>query len=103
VFNVNLSYREKLQPTYNRLYDKKTLLHESRPLPQIALRKIQEALSLEWTYDSNSIEGNTLTLLETQMVLQECITIKGKSLRAHFEAKNHELALNHFYSLIKPD
>lgn len=103
MWDIDLTYREKLQPTYNRLYEKKALLSEARPLPQIALRKIQEALSIEWTYNSNSIEGNTLTLQETQLVLQEGITIKGKSLREHFEAKNHELALNHFYTLIKPN
>lgn len=103
MWDINLTYRDKLQPTFDRLYEKKALLHEARPLPQIALHKIQEALSVEWTYNSNSIEGNTLTLQETQLVLQEGITIKGKSLREHFEAKNHDLALNHLYMLIKPD
>jgi Fic family protein len=103
VWNLDLSYRELLQPSFDRLYEKKALLHEARPLPQIALQKIQEALSVEWTYNSNSIEGNTLTLQETQLVLQEGITIKGKSLREHFEAKNHELALQHLYKLIKPN
>ncbi|GGE24820.1 Fic family protein [Psychroflexus planctonicus] len=103
MWNIDLTYREKLQPSFNRLYEKKALLHEARPLPKIALQKIQEALSVEWTYNSNSIEGNTLTLQETQLVLQEGITIKGKSLREHFEAKNHELALQHLYKLIKSD
>lgn len=103
MWDINLTYRDKLQPTFDRLYEKKALLHEARPLPQIALHKIQEALSVEWTYNSNSIEGNTLTLQETQLVLQEGITIKGKSLREHFEAKNHDLALNYLYTLIKPD
>lgn len=103
MWDIDLTYREKLQPTFDRLYDKKALLHEARPLPQIALQKIQEALSIEWTYNSNSIEGNTLTLQETQLVLQEGVTIKGKSLREHFEAKNHELALHHLYTLIKQD
>lgn len=103
MWNIDLSYRELLQPSFDRLYEKKALLHEARPLPQIALQKIQEALSVEWIYNSNSIEGNTLTLQETQLVLQEGITIKGKSLREHFEAKNHELALQHLYKLIKPD
>jgi Fic family protein len=54
---------------------------QSRPLPTIALNKIKESLSIEWTYNSNSIEGNSLGLRETQMVIQEGITIKGKSLR----------------------
>lgn len=103
MWDIDLTYREKLQLSFDRLFDKKALLNEARPLPQIALQKIQEALSVEWTYNSNSIEGNTLTLQETQLVLQEGITIKGKSLREHFEVKNHEIALNHLYTLIKPD
>ncbi|RRO14534.1 Fic family protein [Flavobacteriaceae bacterium 14752] len=103
MWDINLSYREKLQATYDRLYEKKALLHDARPLPQIALQKIKEALAVEWTYNSNHIEGNTLTLRETQMVLQEGVTIKGKSLREHFEAKNHDLALQHLYKLVRKD
>ena len=103
MWKIDLSYRDKLQLSYDRLYEKKSLLKEARPLPQIALYKIKEALAVEWTYNTNSIEGNTLTLQETQLVLQEGITIKGKSLREHFEAKNHELALNHLYTLIHKD
>jgi len=95
-----VTYRKDLQTTFDRLYEKKAVLQNSRPLPNIALLKIREALSIEWTYNSNSIEGNSLTLRETQMVLQEGITIKGKSLREHFEAKNHETALNFLYKLI---
>lgn len=64
-------------------------------------RSITEALSIEWTYNSNSIEGNTLNLRETQMILQDGITIGGKSLKEHFEAFNHEKALNHLYELAK--
>ncbi|MDT0293635.1 Fic family protein [Mesonia ostreae] len=101
MWDINLVYREKLQATYNRLYEKKAILQQSRPLPKIALQKIQEALSIEWTYNTNSIEGNTLSLRETQMVLQEGITVKGKSLREHFEAKNHETALKRLYKMVE--
>ena len=55
---------------------------------------------LEWTYNSNSIEGNTLTLHETKMVIEEGFTIKGKSLREHFEAINHQEAIEFVESLI---
>ncbi len=103
MWNIDLTYREKLQSSYDRLYEKREALNRKRPLPEIALRKIKESLGLEWIYNSNSIEGNTLTLRETQLILQEGITIKGKSLREHFEAKNHELALEHLYSLVKED
>ena len=75
-------------------------MHNSRHLPNINLNKIKESLSIEWTYNSNSIEGNTLTLRETQMVLQEGITIKGISLREHFEAHNHDKAIDYLFSII---
>lgn len=101
MWRIDVTYRRELQATFDRLYEKKAMLQNSRPLPNIALQKIREALSIEWTYNSNSIEGNSLTLRETQMVLQEGITIKGKSLREHFEAKNHETALNFLYKLIE--
>lgn len=100
MWKVDTTYRQEMQPTFDRLSEKQALLQKARPLPKIALEKIKEALSIEWTYNSNSIEGNTLTLRETQMVLQEGITVKGKSLREHFEAKNHENALNHLYELV---
>jgi Fic family protein len=100
MWKIDTSYREEFESTFERLYDKMAVLKRSRPLPTIALYKIKESLSIEWTYNSNSIEGNTLTLQETQMVLQEGITVKGKSLREHFEAKNHEKAINFLFSIV---
>ncbi len=100
MWKIDLAYRKEMHNTFERLIDKKEMLMKARPLPSIALSKIKEALSIEWTYNSNSIEGNTLTLRETQMILQEGITVKGKSLREHFEAKNHEIALNHLYAMV---
>lgn len=101
MWKIDLSYREDLQSTFERLYQKKQHLQSSRPLPAIALNKIKESLSIEWTYNSNSIEGNTMSLRETQMVLQEGITVKGKSLREHFETHNHDKAIDYLYSIIE--
>lgn len=98
--DIDLTYREELMPFFERLEMKLEQLKKHRPLPSMAINKIREALTIEWTYNSNSIEGNTLSLRETQMVLQDGITIKGKSLREHFEAKNHERAINLLYKLI---
>lgn len=98
--NLDLTYREEMMPFFERLEMKLEQLKKHRPLPSMALNKIREALTVEWTYNSNSIEGNTLSLRETQMVLQDGITIKGKSLREHFEAKNHERAINLLYKLV---
>jgi len=98
---IDLTYRDELSPFFERLESKLGQLKRHRPLPSMALNKIREALTIEWTYNSNSIEGNTLSLRETQMVLQDGITIKGKSLREHFEAKNHERAINLLYKLVE--
>jgi Fic family protein len=57
---------------------------------------------LEWTYHSNAIEGNTLTLRETKVVL-EGITVGGKSLRQHFEATNHRDAILYVESIVGGD
>ena len=62
-------------------------------MPQAAVKRLKSELAIEWTYNSNGIEGHTLTLQETKMVLEHGITIKGKNLREHFEAKNHEQAI----------
>lgn len=103
VWNIDLKYREEFQNTFERLYEKKQLLHSNKPLPAIALNKIRENLSIERTYNSNSIEGNTLSLRETQMVLQEGTTVKGKSLREHFETHNQDKAIDHLYTIVNED
>lgn len=64
-----------------------------RPLPVEALRKIEGAFEIEYTYESNRIEGNTLTLQETALVVNEGATIAGKSMREHLEAINHAQAV----------
>lgn len=71
----------------------KARLASARPLPKEALGKIEEALAIEYTYESNRIEGNTLTLQETALVIEEGLTIGGKSLREHLEAINHNEAI----------
>ena len=70
----------------------KVKLDALRPLPEAALRNLHDELVLRWTYNSNAIEGNTLTLMETKVVL-EGITVGGKLLREHFEAINHRDAI----------
>ena len=100
MWKIDKTYRQELAPTFARLFDKLKRLNKHRPLSTGALQKIKEVLFVEWTYNSNGIEGNTLNLRETQLVLQEGITIKGKSLREHFETKNHEAAILYLYRLV---
>ncbi len=99
-WNPEISATSELQVLYERLYEKRSVIQKSRPLPAIALQRIREDITVEWTYNSNGIEGNTLSLRETKMVLLDGITIKGKSLREHFEAYNHEKAIGHLYKLV---
>ncbi|BCZ77760.1 cell division protein Fic [Paraburkholderia terrae] len=83
-----------LHPTvpFEAIDNDKSTLDAARPLPKHSLATLREKLALEWTYHSNAIEGNTLTLRETKVVL-EGITVGGKSLREHFEATNHRDAI----------
>ena len=74
-------------------------LNALRPLPPNTLKSLHEQLVLAWTYHSNAIEGNTLTLKETKVVL-EGITIGGKSMREHFEAINHKEAIDYVEAII---
>lgn len=81
----------------------KARLSEMRPLAVEALKKIEEAYNIEYTYESNRIEGNTLTLQETELVVNEGVTIAGKSMREHLEAINHAEAIYYIRDFAKQD
>lgn len=83
-----------------RLDEKLKRLNALRPLPSAAVQKLKEQFEIEMTYNSNAIEGNSLTLRETFLVLNEGITIKGKPLKDHIEATNHKEALDFLYDLV---
>ncbi len=84
-----------------RLEKKLQQLNDLRPLPPSGVKKLQEKLRIEMTYNSNAIEGNSLTLKETFLVINEGITVKGKPLKDHLEAKDHHVALQYLYELIE--
>ena len=79
---------------------KKQKLDSFRPLPQELVRNLEAWFDMELTYTSNAIEGNTLTRAETTLVVEKGITIQGKSLKEHLEAKNHIEALEYIKTLI---
>lgn len=81
----------------------KAKLDTLRPLPTSALEKIQEALEIAYTYESNRIEGNTLTLQETALVINEGLTISGKSMKEHLEVINHSEAIDFIKDIAKKD
>lgn len=83
--------------------DLKRCLDSFRPLGRAHLENIQGAFDVEYTYNSNGIEGNTLTLNETAMVVQHGITIGGKSMREHLEAINHQEAIAYIREIVQDD
>ena len=96
-----IEFKIDLPEDYFKEVDEKlTKLNSKRPLSKEATESLQNAINLEWTYNSNGIEGNTLTLKETKVVL-EGITIGGKSVKEHLEAINHENAIEYLDGLTK--
>lgn len=93
IINLDNHYFEGVDKLKNELDSK-------RPIPKATLKSLKETINLEWTYNSNGIEGNTLTLRETQIVL-EGITVGGKSIKEHLEAINHEKAIVYLDELVK--
>lgn len=85
---------------FTEIDNKKAKLDSLRPLPPNTLKSIREKLLLDWNYNSNAIEGNTLTLIETKVVL-EGITIGGKTLREHLEIINHQEAILYVEDIVR--
>jgi len=76
-----------------RIDKAKKLIDAHRPLSKSILSRLREQMVLEWTYNSNAIEGNTLTINETRLALQDGITVRNKPLKDYLEAINHKNAI----------
>jgi len=77
----------------------KSTLNDHRPLAPDLFWSLRKDMVLRYTYHSNAIEGNALTLIETKVVLEDGLTIGGKLLRHHLEAVNHADAITHLENL----
>lgn len=86
---------------FEKLTKKKEELDTYRPLSKELVKNLEEWLDVELTYTSNAIEGNTLSRMETALVIEKGITVEGKSLREHLEAINHKKALEEIRDLAK--
>jgi Fic family protein len=83
------------------IVQKQQILDQSRPLPSASVKSLVDDFRLRFTHETTAIEGNTLTLRETQAVLEEGITVHGKSLREHLEVINANESLDFLESAIK--
>ena len=72
-----------------------------KPLNELQLNKLNDYFFTEYTFESNKIEGNTLTLQETALVINEGLTIGGKSVKEHLEAINHSEAISFIDAIAK--
>jgi len=86
---------------YKRILEKKKILDSFRPLNNLQLDRLEGDFLIDYVHNSTAIEGNTLTLNETRLVLQEGITIGGKSLREHLDIINQKEAIECIESFIK--
>lgn len=96
-FKINLP-----EEYFKEVDEKLAILNSKRPLAKETLKSLEKNNILDWTYNSNAIEGNTLTLRETKVVL-EGITVGGKSVKEHLEVINHREAILFLEELVKND
>ncbi len=96
--SIKSSVSKNLQSLLNEIDTLKSKLDQFRQFDSF---KINQSLELEYTFESNRIEGNTLTLRETDLVINEGLTISGKSMREHLEAINHVEAIAYIKQLME--
>lgn len=81
---------------YQVLEHKRAMYLQGRDsLPEITAASYEQAFAIEYTHNSTAIEGNTLTLIETKVVLEDCLSVGGKQLREIYEVINHDKALRY--------
>lgn len=88
-------------PLQKKIDEKKCRLDTLKPLPKDALKKLLEDIRIRHTYHSDAIEGNILTLQETKLVLEQGITIGGKPLKDHIEARNDAEAFDFILQVVQ--
>jgi Fic family protein len=107
VMNNQFSLKEYFEDSSNlneilkQVEELKKYLDSFRPLGEEQVSKLDRYFEEYYTYDSTSIEGNTLTLQETTLVLNKGITIGGKSMREHLEVINHSEAIEYIKEIVK--
>jgi Fic family protein len=95
------NFSRSIQELLTEADDLKNRWNAFKPLNKTQVIKMREFFNVEYTYNSNKIEGSTLTMQETHLVVNEGLTISGKSMREHLEAVNHYEAIDFIEGLVK--
>jgi len=90
-------YANKLK----KVSDLQEEINSYRPLSEREAKQFREYFKIGLTYSSNAIEGNSLTETETKIVLEDGITVGGKTLKEHFEVVGHSQAYDYLFSLLE--
>ena len=90
----------ELPALYDQLTELKACLDSFRPLDPAQAENLREVFDTEYTFHSNAIEGNTLSLMETDFVINKGMTVGGHPLREHLEATNHQVAIDFVRDLV---
>jgi Fic family protein len=90
---------EDLFGLFQAIAAKKERLDRLRPLSPEALARLEHYYNIELTYASNAIEGNTLSPVETTLIIEKGITVGGKPLKDHLEALDHYEAMHYVREL----
>lgn len=85
----------------NKVDEAQAKINELRPFTSEMNHQIKEYFRIGLTYSSNALEGNSLTISETKVVIEDGLTIAGKPLKEHYEATGHSDAFDHMYALAR--
>lgn len=98
-------YQVEESPSLKQLLDEidslQAKINSLKPVQAAIWGTIQEKLRIEWTYDSNALEGSSLTRGETYFFLREGLTVEGKPFKDFLDARNHAEAIDYLYQIIK--
>lgn len=81
----------------------KASIDEQKPASEPVLKQLREYYKIGLTYTSNALEGNSLSLSETKIIIEDGLTIGGKPLRDHLEVLGHSEAYDFMFSLVKKE
>lgn len=99
-YTYKRAYPNKFMQILDKIDQIRVNIDAFRPFSESLQKTLQEQLRIEWTYNSNAIEGNTLTLGETAFFLREGLTSEGKPLHDYLEAQNHAEAIDRLQDII---